>query len=49
MTIEQSLVRSGKTQGGLDNITHKEGVNKDTMGAQSSHCCQYSEAHRKLT
>ena len=48
MTIEQSLVRSGKTHGGLVNITHKESARTQLL--LTSHIvAQYSEALRKLT
>ena len=35
MTIEQSLMRSGKTHGQY----YTQGVGKDKMVAHSSHCC----------
>ena len=48
MTIEQSLMRSGKTHGGLVNITHKESAR--TQWLLTAHIvAQYSEAFRKLT
>ena len=47
MTIEQSLMRSGKTHGGLVNITHKESAR--TKWLLTAHIvAQYSEALRKL-
>ena len=46
MTIEQSLMRSGKTHGGLVNITHKESAM--TKWLLTAHiAAQYSEADRK--
>ena len=48
MTIEQSFMRSGKTHGGLVNITHKESAR--TKWLLTAHIvAQYSEAPRKLT
>ena len=48
MTIEQSLMRSGKTHGVLDNITHKESARTKLL--LTSHIvAQYTEALRKLT
>ena len=48
MTIEQFLMRSGKTYGGLVNITHKESAR--TKWLLTAHIvAQYSEALRKLT
>ena len=48
MTIEQSLVRSGKTQGGLINITHK--ISERTKWLLIAHIGgRYSEQLRKLT
>ena len=46
--IEQSLMRSGKTQGGLINITHREAAR--TKWTLSSHVlAEYTEALRMLT
>ncbi len=48
MTIEQCLMRAGKTQGGLINITHKESAR--TKWLLSAHVlAQYNEAIRSLT
>ena len=48
MTIEQSLVRSGKTQGGLVNITHNEWARAKWL--LTAHIVAgYSEALRKLS
>ncbi|XP_006825155.1 uncharacterized protein LOC102805997 [Saccoglossus kowalevskii] len=48
MTIEQSLMRSGKTQGELINITHQESAR--TKWLLSAHImAQYTEALRSLT
>ena len=48
MTIKQSLMRSGKTHGGLINITHKESARTKLL-LTSHNVAQYSEALRKLT
>jgi hypothetical protein len=48
MTIEQSLMRAGKTQGGLINITHKESAR--TKWLLTAHIiAQYTHALRSLT
>ena len=48
MAIEQCLMRAGKTQGGLINITHKESAR--TKWLLSAHVlAQYNEALRLLT
>ena len=48
MVIEQCLMRSGKTQGGLINITHNESARAKWM--LSSHILgQYSDTIRSLT
>jgi hypothetical protein len=48
MTIEQSLMRAGKTQGGLINITHKESAR--TKWLLTAHVvAQYTDALRLLT
>ena len=48
MTIEQSLMRAGKTQGGLINITHKEAAK--TKWLLSAHVvAQFTDALRCLT
>ena len=48
MTIEQCLMRAGKTQGGLINITHKEAAK--TKWLLTAHViAQYTEAIRSLT
>lgn len=48
MTIEQSLMRSGKTHGGLINITHKEAAKAKWL--LSAHIvAEYSDALRLMT
>ena len=48
MTIEQCLMRSSKTNGGLINITHKEAAK--TKWLLSTHVlAQYSDSLRNLT
>ena len=48
MTIEQCLMRAGKTERGLINITHKEAAK--TKWLLTAHViAQYTEAIRSLT